>query len=67
VKPESIGELAAAMRDQMNEPPPSFAERQAMHAEVAQRFALPVVAANVLRLYEQLMKPPEIAGSFRRG
>jgi glycosyltransferase involved in cell wall biosynthesis len=55
VKPESVPELAAALRGEVSRSPATLAEREAMHAKVARRFNLPVIAEQVLRLYHELV------------
>jgi glycosyltransferase involved in cell wall biosynthesis len=63
VKPGSVEELAGALLEILAEPPVTLPEREAMHAVVAQRFALPVVARQVLRHYESLLAAPGFPGA----
>jgi glycosyltransferase involved in cell wall biosynthesis len=55
VKPESIEELAAAMRDWAERPALSFPARMEIHARVREQFSFPTSTARTLALYEKLI------------
>jgi glycosyltransferase involved in cell wall biosynthesis len=58
VEPESIDALATAMVAQAAAAPLSGIAREDAHARVAEKFSLPVMAANVARLYRNLLDKP---------
>ena len=55
VRPESVDELAAAMRHWARQPRPAPAERADLHAKVAAAFSLGVAARNVFQRYQALL------------
>jgi glycosyltransferase involved in cell wall biosynthesis len=55
VTPESIEELAEAMRESVPRPRLNEAERHRLHTWTAERFSLSVAAGNVFRLYQSLL------------
>jgi len=56
VKPESVEELAAAMRAWAGRPALSSAERTALHQRVAERFSVRAYAERVLASYRRLLR-----------
>ena len=56
VAPESVPELAAAMRAEAAAPRLDFAQRRALHERVHTRASLAVLAENTLRLYHRLLQ-----------
>ena len=58
VTPESIPELAAAMREACQAPRLNLAQRQALHERVAGRASLAVLAEKSLQLYRRLLNSP---------
>jgi glycosyltransferase involved in cell wall biosynthesis len=55
VKPESVDELADAMRHWAQQPPLSESQRWAMHEQVARQLGLARMAQETLELYETLL------------
>jgi glycosyltransferase involved in cell wall biosynthesis len=54
VKPESVAELAEAMRAWAVRPPPTAAERAALHGKVAAGFSVLAFATRMLQYYRNL-------------
>lgn len=55
VPPESVEELAAAMRVWTAHSRKDEAERRQLHARIAERFSLPAAVGRVMALYESLL------------
>ena len=55
VRPESIEELAQALRTWAQQPGLNLEQRRQLHAKIAARFSLPVMAKNVSHLYSKLL------------
>jgi glycosyltransferase involved in cell wall biosynthesis len=55
VAPESVDELAQAMRCQALEQKPTSTEAAQMHERVAATFSLAVMAEKTVRLYRRLL------------
>jgi glycosyltransferase involved in cell wall biosynthesis len=58
VPPGDVSALAAAMRDQVAQPPLDPATRWQIHERVAARFSLERAAADLLALYRELLQSP---------
>lgn len=56
VAPGSVEQLAGAMAAWARKPPLDMALRQAMHAQVAEKFSLECAARNLTKLYESLLR-----------
>jgi glycosyltransferase involved in cell wall biosynthesis len=59
VRPDSIEELAAALKMWAAHPPAGDSERRQLHARVAERFSIQTNARCVLELYRKLVTPAE--------
>jgi glycosyltransferase involved in cell wall biosynthesis len=57
VPPEDVNALAAAMAAQAGETKPDPAHAEEMHRRVGQVFSIELMAANVLRIYRDLISP----------
>ena len=55
VKPESVDELAAAMRKWSTEPALSDTQRAAMHDRIVEQFSLRAFGGRMVKLYAQLV------------
>jgi hypothetical protein len=52
--PEDVAALAAAMSEQVRQPPAARSESERLHRLVAERFSFQTMAAAVARLYLSL-------------
>jgi len=55
IKPESIDELVAAMRDQVGRAPLSPAEQSALHRKVEEHYSVLAFGERMLKFYRQMM------------
>jgi glycosyltransferase involved in cell wall biosynthesis len=55
IKPESIDELVAAMRDWTGRPPLSSAEPTALHRKVEEHYSVLAFGERMLKFYRQMM------------
>jgi glycosyltransferase involved in cell wall biosynthesis len=55
IKPESIDELVAAMRDWAGRPPLSPVERVALHRKVEEQYSVLAFGGRMLKFYRRMM------------